>query len=190
MRLNIYIISHPIIKLLSNSIIYTKNDYSYLYHYKYIGLLLIYEIMRKYLIIQSVYIKKVYYIRQIYQIGLKERYYIITDIVKTYNIITDIKLLMPDIEIININNNNTSQHFLDLENIKELSLINYNKNVIILDSVLYESTFIDLITYIIKNTTISINNIQIACLACYNELLDKLGYEYPNLNVYTTKIIK
>lgn len=188
MQLNIYIISHPVIRLLSNSINYDKNHNFISDKYNYIGLLLIYEIMRKCIKTQSIYIKKINFIEKIYHTDPNEKYYIITNLINTYSMITNIKKIIPEIQLIHIENK--EKNFAAINQINKLNLLKNNKKIIIFDDILYESNIIELIKYIIENTKVSINNIQIACLACYNQLLDKLGSRYPTLNIYTTKIIQ
>jgi len=188
MRLNIYIISHPIIQILSSSIIYDKNNTISSFNYKYLGVLLIYEMMRKNIKTKSIYIKNINSVKKNYYIDQNQKYYMITNLINTYTIISDIKILMPEIEIIDIKNKENICDKINENN--KLNIGNINNNIIIFDVILYESSIIELMMYIRQNTKISINNIQIACLACYNQLLDKLGNEYPTLNIYTTKIIQ
>ena len=107
MLLNIYILSHPIIKLLSPSITKLNNNEEINHeNIKYIGLFLIYEITRKYIILESIYIKKIFYIQEIHLPKKNEEYYIITDLVKTYKIVGEVQNLIPNLKIVHINNQN------------------------------------------------------------------------------------
>ena len=36
---------------------------------------------------------------------------------------------------------------------------------------------------------ITLNNIHIGCIECYNHILEKLGEQYRNIDIYTNKII-
>nr|YP_009397542.1 uracil phosphoribosyltransferase [Dasyclonium flaccidum]ARW66728.1 uracil phosphoribosyltransferase [Dasyclonium flaccidum] len=201
MQLNIYTISHPIIELLTNSIINTKNNkYKYKYKYKYksdykykySGFLLMYEILRKYIKIQKIYIKHIYSIKNLYFINSSTKHIILTDLSNTYNMITEIKSLIPDIEIIHTEYKNQNNYQLD-RIIKER--INYNKskynniNIFILDIVISDDKITRLIKLLENQTELSLNNINIACIACYENILSHLGKISPKLKVYTTKIL-
>nr|QCI04536.1 hypothetical protein [Apoglossum ruscifolium] len=187
MLLNIYLISHPIIKILSNSITYLNNNQTINeYNYKYLGLFLIYEIMRKHISLKSIYINKISYIKEISILDSNIEYYIITNLLNTHYIIGDIKILIPNINIINITNNIESMN----DQIKEqINYLNKNKKIIILDNILDQSWTMILISNLINELNINTNSINIACLACYNQILDNIGQKYPQLNIYTTKII-
>nr|YP_010155939.1 uracil phosphoribosyltransferase [Cumathamnion serrulatum]QQY85326.1 uracil phosphoribosyltransferase [Cumathamnion serrulatum] len=187
MLLNIYLISHPIIKLLSKSFISTQiNETQNNYKYKYISLFLFYEMMRKYLQIKIIYVKKVSYIETFYLLESNKEYYIITNLLNTYNAIGEIKILMPNITILNIN----SQAQLLYRDIKGINKsTNKMKRIIILENILDQQSIIELITILIKENNIYIENIHIICITCYNQILDKLGKKYPKLNIYTTQII-
>nr|YP_009332614.1 hypothetical protein [Membranoptera weeksiae]AHZ94628.1 hypothetical protein [Membranoptera weeksiae] len=187
MLLNIYLISHPIIKLLSESFIYKGiNEAQNNYKYKYISLFLFYEMMRKHLQIKIIYIKRISYVQIFYMLESNKEYYIITNLLNTYNVIGEIKILMPNIKILHINNQ-TQSLSQELNDIKYS--INKMKKIIILENILYQSSIIELITFLIKEHKIYIENIHIVCIACYNQILDQLGKKYPQLNIYTTQII-
>lgn len=181
MLLNIYLISHPIIKLLSKSFNYTEINEAQ-DNYKYINLFLFYEMMRKHLQIKVIYIKKISYLQTFYMLESNKEYYIITNLLNTYNVVGEIKVLMPNIKILNINNYTKSLS-------QELNNISKVKTIIILENILYQSSIIELITILIKEHKVYIENIHIVCIACYNHILDQLGKKYPKLNIYTTQII-
>nr|YP_009391954.1 uracil phosphoribosyltransferase [Acrosorium ciliolatum]ARW60098.1 uracil phosphoribosyltransferase [Acrosorium ciliolatum] len=181
MPLNIYIISHPIIKLLTNSFI--NNTIQYEYTYKYIGFILIYEILRKYIKIKQIHIKCIYYTQIINILDKSETYYIFTDLVNTYHMITDIKILLPNIKIINF------EEKINLSLKEKIKNINRNNNILILEMNLNKYSTIELITQLQKEADISLNKITIGCIKCNNDILEKLGIQYPKLNIYTTQII-
>nr|YP_009391338.1 uracil phosphoribosyltransferase [Dipterocladia arabiensis]ARW59482.1 uracil phosphoribosyltransferase [Dipterocladia arabiensis] len=190
MLLNIYLVSHPIIKLLSNSIITPKinqkHTYYLDYNHKYIGLFLIYETMRKYIDIQSMYVKKISYLQEINLLNNKKEYYIITNLVNTYHAIGDLQILIPNIKIINIDYN---KQILKNKIEQEINPINKNQNIIIFTNILDENWTIELINYLITIKNITPKDIHLTCITCYNRILEILGKKHPNLNVYTTKII-
>nr|YP_009295228.1 uracil phosphoribosyltransferase [Dasya binghamiae]AOH77240.1 uracil phosphoribosyltransferase [Dasya binghamiae] len=187
MLLNIYLISHPIIKLLSRSIITSQiNQEKYDYNSKYIGLFLMYEIMRKYIKIKPIYIKQISYTKEIYMLNKNQEYYVITNLLNTYQTIGELQILIPNIKILHIDNN---KQLFDINIIKKINTLNKNIHIIIFDNILQKSWIIELIEQLTNENNIYITDIHIACIACYNQLLEKLGQKYPSLNLYTTKII-
>ena len=188
MQLNIYLISHPIIQLLSNNVIYQQGDEAILTNsQKNIGLFLIYEATRKWVKINNTYIKKFNRIDEIKLLDSNNQYYIFTNISKTYKMLVDIQLFLPKVQIINLNNNNQ----IVFENIDNHSLLKSNSSntkAIIFENILQESCIIPLIKAI-KQYTVT-KNIKITCIACYDKTLSIIGNYYPELQIYTTKIIK
>lgn len=186
--LNIYLISHPIITILSDSTL-DKNFYKKSkleYKHKYLGLFLLYEILRKNISTKNIYIKQILYIKKINIIDNNNKYYILTNLNKTYNLINDINILIPQIKIFNI-----EPYINFYKNNKELFQILCNnkvkKNIIILDNIINNTEIFDLIKFLINDC--KINKINIACLACDKQIINKLGNKYPKINIYTTKII-
>nr|QCI09059.1 Uracil phosphoribosyltransferase [Inkyuleea mariana] len=191
MQLNIYIISHPIIKILSNTIISsalnTYNKFSSQTH-KYIGLLLVYEVLRKWMQIKNLYIKKINYIKEVHIIDSQESYLIITNLLHTYNIITEIKILLPDTELQHIDLNNNKSFTDDYNNIKLIN-IESTKKIMIIEKFLDNYKIIDLIKYLQVEKNVKIHQIKIISVTCNTKILEKIGQMYPNLNIYTTKLI-
>lgn len=187
MQLNIYTVSHPIIQFLANSIINpAQNQYIYENNHKYTGFLFIYEILRKYVKTDKLYIKNMKSTKDFYLINSKIKCYIFTDLSSTYTMVTDIKILLPNIKIIHTEYENIEQ----IKNkIQKLQIENYSANIFILDKILQGDKIIKLIKYIKTQTEISLENINIACMVCYDETLNKLAKIYPKLKIYTIKII-
>nr|QCI04796.1 hypothetical protein [Bornetia secundiflora] len=192
MQLNIYLISHPIIKLLSSSIVSSNTEKLIaINQYKNLGLLLIYEITRKYIQIQTIYIKNINTYKEISLLKPYQHYYIFTNLQDTYKMLSEIELIVPNIQIFDIEYKNISA----IQNDQNLinNFIHYeqtNTQIIILDNVLKESHIIQLIKYLNLYKAIPISRIHIACIACYNHILNIIGMQYPELKIYTTKIIK
>lgn len=186
MQLNIYLISHPIIKILSNSI--TQSNINNKNEQKYLSLLIIYEIMRKNLHIKSIYIKQIFTLKTIYTLNSLQQNYIITNLSNTYFFISEITNIIPNFSLINID-------YLDSENntINKLNKILKNnkiiKKIIIFETMLTNIDTINLITILIENIQIKIEELNIACLGCNNEILNQISQKYPKLNIYTAKII-
>jgi len=188
MKLNIYIISHPLIKILTTGIISYESNHSKITsrykNHQYLGILLIYEILRKWIKISNIYIKKLDYIHEISIIDNDQKNYIITNIIDNYHTITEIEKLFPQTELKHININN-------LQSWEKINIqyINSKTNLIILENFLNNENILNLIHYI--NTIHKINHscIKIACITCTNKILEKISTRYTDLNIYTTKII-
>lgn len=182
MQLNIYKISHPIIKLILNDL---KNQNNKNYYYKYIGLLIIYEMFRKYIEIDEVYIKLIKNIKNITVHNYRKKYLILTDISATYDMITDIKTILPIVKIVHIN----YQNIEEIEySIKSSQIQNKDTNIFILEKVTSNDNVIKLIQYLSYNHNVSTNKIAIGCITSYHETLTKIGNSYPELKIYTTEI--
>nr|CRF40218.1 Uracil phosphoribosyltransferase [Laurencia snackeyi] len=187
MQLNIYSISHPIIQLLSNTTtVKNKNHILSSYYYKNLGLLLMYEILRKYIKIQNVYIKSLYSIKELKLINYDEQYLVFTDISSNYEMLSGIKTLIPNIDIININYTNIKN---ENKRIKELETIRINTQIFILEEQLKNINVISIIKYLTLVYKIPINNINIACIKSEQRILKQLGNIYPEVKVYTTQIL-
>lgn len=191
MPLNIYTISHPIIQLLSSLIVNrSKNHHTCENIYRYIGFLFIYETLRKYIKIEKLYIKNMYSIKNFYLIDPKTKYYIFTDLSENYKLITEIKILLPNIEVIHVDyKNNDKINKKTKDYIDNIGIRHSNINIFIIDEIINNEKIIKLIKSLEIQTKISLQNINLACIACYDEILYKLGIIYPKLKIYTTKII-
>nr|ARW68812.1 uracil phosphoribosyltransferase [Palisada sp.] len=187
MQLNIYNISHPIIQILSNiTTIKSTNNILYSCYYKNLGLLLIYEVLRKYIKIKTVYIKLLNSTKQLKLINESEKYLVVTDLSKTYEIISNIKTLVPNIDIININYKDTP----NLQNINSNTEIeNENAHIFILEEKLNNVNTINLIKYLTLIQKIHIDYISIICITSEQSILQQLGDFYPKMKVYTTQIL-
>lgn len=188
MQLNIYLISHPIIKLLSSSSNY-QNTSNYINEKKYLGLLLFYEMMRKNFFIQTLYIKQILNFKTIYLPDFHQNNYIITNLSDTYFIVSEIVGIIPNLEIINIDQ--FHQDYYAKHKIKEmlLSCKKIKKKIIIFNTTLIENYIIQIIEFLISEIKINIEEINITCLTCSNQVLNKISKKYSELNIYTTKII-
>nr|YP_009396506.1 uracil phosphoribosyltransferase [Polysiphonia scopulorum]ARW65692.1 uracil phosphoribosyltransferase [Polysiphonia scopulorum] len=187
MQLNIYKISHPIIQLILNDIKNHNKKNEKNYYYKYIGFLIIYEMLRKYIQTKHIYIKLIDNVKSVTVHNCRKRYLILTDISKTYDMIADVKVILPNIEVINVNYKNLEE----IEySIKNLQITEQETNIFIIDKITISENIIKLITYLNHKHYISISNITIGCITCYHETLNQISNHYPELNIYTTDIIK
>nr|YP_009395689.1 uracil phosphoribosyltransferase [Vertebrata isogona]ARW64553.1 uracil phosphoribosyltransferase [Vertebrata isogona] len=186
MQLKIYQISHPLIKIILNSI--TTDSVSRTekeYYYRYMGFLIIYETIRKYVEIKNLQIQLINEVKDLNVINKKKKYLILTNTSDTYHMITDIKSLMPNLNIAHVNYDNIST----IKNcIQNLNLNQHNTNIFILEKITENEKIIDLIDYLKNIKKVSINNINITNILSHSIILTKIGEKHPKLKVYTTKI--
>jgi len=186
MKLNILLLSHPLIKIFTKSLKSNNdtNKQSLKSTYKYIGIFFIYEILRKILLTKNIYIYKLDYIKEICMLDNKQINYVISDVVNNFDMLTDIEKIFPQINLqhINFSTSNT------WKNIK-VKNINDTTNIIILDKFIKNDNIVKLIEYLHKEEEINTKNIRIACITCTNKILEKISLKYTNLNIYTTNII-
>nr|WCH56422.1 hypothetical protein [Hypnea sp.] len=189
MQLNIYIISHPIINKLSTQIIYsTKQDnHLHIHINNQINFLLIYELLRKWIKIQNIYIKDIDYTKKISIFAPQESYLLLTNLENCCDIINNLKVIMPKLSLIHT--------YMSKNNNKDIRIhhtLNYdikNNKIIIMEQILNNYSIIDLIDDLINNYQIAITCIKIICIACSNNILDIINKKYSSLEIYTTKII-
>lgn len=190
MQLNIYLMSHPVIQILANDIIYKQDSTIYndkRNNHSQLGFLIIYEILRKSLIINKIYIKKLHYIREIHTLNKSKPYLILTNIIKSYSFINNALDLFPEVKVQHIT---TNQDNNTLYNQNKYQLTNNtNIEVFIIELHLNNYSIIDTLDQLILRNEINSKSIKIICITCINKILDKIGAKYPNLSIYTTKII-
>lgn len=191
MQLNIYLVSHPITKVLSNTSTYQSMNININEQNKkkYLGLLLFYEMMRKHLYVKNIYIKQILNLKTIYWPDFYQHNYIITNLSQTYFIVSEIKEIIPNFNLINIDTFNLSYNINNtiIEILKQKRKI--RKKIIIFENTLMQNYILQLIESLVNDLKINIEEINIACLVCNNQILNKISQKYPKLNIYTTKII-
>lgn len=194
MRLNVYLISHPIIQKLSAPIRYTIDDNSSIeYNYntfQQLHILLIYEVLRKWIKSFNVYIQYTDFIKELYVFDSKESYIIMTNLMNCGNILPYINYLLPQVYIQHINLNHKipvsiNDNYLDSEIVK---IIKQNK-IIIMDNFLTNS-IVQLLDYLVMQKEVKVKEIRIICIICTNQVLEKIADQYPLVSIYTTKIYK
>nr|YP_009654469.1 Uracil phosphoribosyltransferase [Pleurostichidium falkenbergii]QCH39756.1 Uracil phosphoribosyltransferase [Pleurostichidium falkenbergii] len=182
MKLNIYQVSHPVVKILSTNISEQKQEYNY----KYIGFLLIYEIFRKQVDITQIYIKTIKNVKRFELINQNRKLLILTNISNTYDILGDIKIIMPQLNILHINYDNVQ----DIENsIHNLKIDNTKIKIFVIEKLIEHSKILNLVKYLNTNKYINIENISIGCVVSTEKILNQIARQYPQLKIYTTKII-
>lgn len=178
MQLNIYLLTHPFIQVLSNHIIEKEEQNNFIYYLKsqQLGTFLIYEIVRKWISLKNIYIKKVNHIQQLKVNYPFESYFIISDLTTSHHIITNAAKLLPYTQ------------FKSINDIYEK--VNYNKDekIIFFEKSLCSYNTIKSIDYLIKYRDINVNQMKVACIICNNKVLNQIGEQYPGLEIYTTKI--
>lgn len=189
MQLNIYIISHPIIKLLTHQTLNSEIHPSLQINtHKYTALFLIYEISRKWIRINNIYIKQFKIIKEIALINNSQKYFFCTNINQNYEILPDIRMILHQVKIIDIENNLEIFKKKLHSNIKEVKKDNIK--ILLFDNVLSDNYIINVLHYLTQYEDIKIDNINIACIYCYHQTLNIIGHQYSKLKIYTTKIIK
>nr|YP_009298033.1 uracil phosphoribosyltransferase [Plocamium cartilagineum]AOM67971.1 uracil phosphoribosyltransferase [Plocamium cartilagineum] len=188
MPLNIYLMSHPIIKQLSYQITKKENNKQIVnhHHYKNIGILLIYETIRQWIELQNIYIKQIHSIKEICLFNEQESYIIITDLSESYHMISEIILLLPNVSLHHISLIEKEQVIYNNLN----NLITDDKKIIFIQKSLNNYFLIQILDYLLSKKHVKISQIKIICIICDNKIIEKIGYKYPNLNIYTTKIQK
>lgn len=192
MRLNIYLVSHPIIQTISAQIIYSidkNHSISYNYHvFEQLHILLIYEVLRKWIKVYKIYIPYLDFIKESYIFDSKESYIIITNLMDCGNILPHINYLLPQVYIQHLNFNNQlmtniNDHYFN----SSIIHIIRQKKIILMDNFL-KLSIIKLLDYLIIEKQVQITQIKIICITCTNNILEKIANKYPSINIYTTKI--
>uniref|UniRef100_UPI003001F160 hypothetical protein n=1 Tax=Anunuuluaehu liula TaxID=3049639 RepID=UPI003001F160 len=191
MQLNVYLISHPIIQKLSNTIINSKPENNQIYNYNTssLGFLLIYEVIRKWIKTQNIYIKNIELTKELYVFNSKESYLIIANLMDCNQIISGISLLLPQVHLQHINLNTYKKKYINNDCI-DSNIINIIKKqkIIIIERFLSNYSIIKLLDYLLLKQHIKISQIKIMCITCTNSICEQLGNKYQSLEIYTTKI--
>lgn len=189
MKLNIHLMSHPLIKHFSNVIINNRfktnnnNNYQIL---KQLGSLITYETIRNWLKTHTLIIKKIKNTQEIIMIDPKESYIIIFNELKYLNFLQDLEVLIPTLSLQLIQQNEINK---DNSCIKKFHNINAYTKVIIINYNINVEYIINLLNCLTNYNNIKIEQIRLTCIQCDTNQLISISQEYANLNIYTTKII-
>ena len=192
MLLNVYLISHPLIHRLSNQIIYSTetNNNTYTYINSKINFFLIYEALRTWIKIQTIYVKEIDLIKDINIYDSNESYIIMTNITDYCSIISDIKILLPRVHLQHIHLNLKTQKDINDDCLEHNIITTIKKHkIIVMEKFLYNHSIIQLLDYLLLEKKINIQQIKIICTICTNSILETIGNKYPYLTIYTTKIL-
>nr|WCH57221.1 hypothetical protein [Hypnea musciformis] len=191
MPLNIYIISHPIISILSTQIrssLETNNKINEPI-YSEINFLLIYELLRKWIKVKNIYIKDINKMKEISIFNPRESYILFTNIEKYYNIINHLKILIPKLSLRHINIDKNNNDYTKIYFNSKHRKYPQNNKIIIVQKILNNNAVIHFVNQLINEYKIHINSIKIICIACNKKVLEGINTKYSNLEIYTTKII-
>ena len=184
MKLNIHILSHPLIQNLSN--ITSNSSYSYNIvnqYFKYLGLFIIYETIRTWTKIHKLTIKTTKHKKDSIIIDPKESYTIIFNNLNYVNMFQEIQSILPKLKLKLVEQN-------DNNNQKQLKFFQDTKQKILIVHYQMDTSYIK---YIINNLhniySFKLEQIRIACVECKTSQLIQLGELYSNLTIYTTNII-
>nr|QCI06726.1 hypothetical protein [Gayliella sp.] len=187
MKLNIYIISHPIIQIFNSHI--TQNKYNTsknisdnIYHSK-IMVFLIYELFRKTILVQNIYINKLDTIKHLAKMNSMQKNYVFTNIIENFDIMNEISTTFPQTEIQHYDTNNKS-NFINITKHN----INNIANIIIVEKFLDKHDIIRFLEYLINNINIEEKQIIIACITCNNQIIERISEKYRHIRLYTTQI--
>ncbi len=186
MQLQIYKISHPIIKLISSRI-----NNKYISHVdqrqceKYAGFLIIYEIFRKYISIRNIYIKLTEGTKIVEAIDTNKKYVLLTNISNTYHMLTDITSITSNFELHHVDYEKKNEIKNYIENIYS---DNSNISIFIIERITKNYKIVNLIEYLVKDKKFSLDKISICNIFSSSGILKEIGQKYPKLKIYTTKI--
>nr|WDZ67963.1 hypothetical protein [Gracilaria vermiculophylla] len=184
MKLNIHTIIHPIIQKLAYEIMHEKTYEKSINtnNEKTLGMLIFYETLRKWLKIDSVYIKKVDILKKELFLNQSEKYLIITNIIECYNILSEVQKILPKTYLKHIDFYNKNNEFICNTKLEEYKIIIFEKFLI-------NYNIIETINYLNSKYKINLSGIKIVCVTCNSNILKSIAQKYPYLNIYTTKII-
>ncbi len=186
MQLQIYQISHPLIKLISSRI-----NTQYTSHLdkkqceKYIGFLIIYEIFRKYIPIRNIYIKLTEGTKKIDTVDNDKKYILLTNVSNTYNMLTEITSIISNFELHHVEYDNKNKINNYIENMYSDNKETY---IFIIEKITKSYKVINLLEYLVKEKKISLDQISICNILSSSRILKEIGQKYPKLKVYTTKV--
>lgn len=185
MKLNIHVISHPIIKNLSEVIVHHKTHGHTTNHKKRnFGLLIMYEAIRDWLKIYSLHVKQLRSKQPITIIDPKESCVIILNSMQYFNYFCELDNLLPRIQFKLVSTDGISETSKDYA----FNDINQYTKVIIALHQLNSEYVINLTECLIKKSGIRIDQIRLISILCREDELIKLSQTYKRLRIYTSRI--
>lgn len=192
MQLHIYILSHPLFKQLCSIVQKRKLEYYVQARLNQeLGSLLIYETIRKWLLIRDLYVRYVDTFKKIEFIDTQESYIVITSTYQNYNLVYEANNLLPNCHVIFIQWKyiENIQSIVSREFNYQVRSIDKSKKIIIVEKYINGFFIIDLINYLIQNKEMEISQIRLTALTCHINILERLSQKYPGLRLYIVHII-
>lgn len=186
MKLNIHIISHPIIEILSNL---SKNQAKATtiknHALRYLGLFMIYETVRSWLKIYRLTVTQALLQKEISVIDPKESYVIIFNNLNELSLFNEVQELIPNNSL-----NLIEKSEIDKKNEAAIKLpkISSCTKIIITLKQLDSKYVLSLLEYLAKKHNTKLAQIRLICIICTTDQLIDISERYGNLNIYTTKI--
>nr|AIA20548.1 hypothetical protein [Neoporphyra perforata] len=177
MQLQINIASHPLIQHWAGILENDSNPGTILRTAcSELGKWITYEIMREWLVTEKIELRTN---SNVNLINSNYKYIIIIVMPYGFILAEGARALLPTASIALVNGNTT------IKNIP--NQLNSFTKILILDLFLDESIITPILKNLLKKGAI-LNNIKVACLECGTVQLNKLGCNWPKLEVYTTKV--
>lgn len=189
MKLNIHLVSHPIIQSLSSSITNQEILAARKNHtLKHLGLFLTYEAIRTWIKSYKLAIKQTKGLKEMTLIDPKESFIIVFNSIQYLGFFHEVQELIPKsrLELINADAINNSK---DITIIEPATINSYTK-IIIATYQLKSEYILNLVKQMTEKHKISIRRIRVACIVCKTNELIELSQQYSDLNIYTTAIRK
>nr|SCW23081.1 Uracil phosphoribosyltransferase [Nemalion sp. H.1444] len=185
MPINIYSIQHPLVLHWSNCLLnpYLKAvDTTDILHK--LGLALIYELTRKSLHTQNLYIKYIDRFNNIQLITNDKICFVCSDLNIMQILGKDVTYIIPNLlnYIVPLFTQNGSWQIAPNNQILPEDIYNYT--IIIFERELNSSKASVVIEHLLEKN-IPFNHIQLCCIICSNKELEKLNIQYKNIKIYT-----
>lgn len=185
MKINIHLVSHPIIQSLS-SLINSKKRLGVVRHnaLRQLGLFMTYETLRSWAKSYTIHIRQKQLEKEIIVADPKESYVIILNDLENLSFLQDMRSLIPKskLELIRENSIKIESNLMD-----EFSHIDLYTKVIIVTQKL-NSRYVMKILNELMLSKISINHIRLMCITCNTKELINLDQKYKNINIFTSRI--
>jgi len=187
MKLNIHLMSHPVIQHLSNNItdknFKSYNNYQIL---KQLGLLITYETIRNWVKTYKLTIRQIKKDKRIVIIDPKESYLIIVNNLESLSLLQEIRTFTQNIKLELIYQEDMSKKEIYKDKFKNID--SYTK-IIMINNKIEVGYVVNLLNYLTKNKNITTSQIRLTCIECETNQLLAISKKYTKLDIYTTKII-
>lgn len=188
MKLNIHLISHPIVESLSSSIrdktlVNTAKKHAL----KYVGLFIIYETVRNWLKIYRLTIMQNILRKEITVIDPKESYVIIFNDLNQLSFFNEIQEIVPNSRLKLIEEKEIGEND---NTVSKITKLDSHTKIIIAINQLRSKYILSLLEYLMKNHKTKASQIRLACMTCTTNQLINISNIHSNLDIYTTRIVE